>query len=521
MPRRAGRKRFLEHVLVLLVVVLAHPAFAQQPPAPAPSPVPGQLPAPGQPPVSGQPPGPGEPTPAVPAPPPAPTPAVPIPVIPEVQPIGPPSTVPSAPQRVLPSPAVGLPVTARFQLQPSVTVREEYSDNFNLTSRNRESNFRTVVAPGFQLGINSPLTKGLIAYTFSPSYDTLTDEVLFFHSALGQVVWQANPRWQLTLADTFTRGDQPTEADRLGLRQERQTFTSNTFSLTSDYLIGAVATRQSYRLVTFSDDGGSETITHNLAANASVPLYQTNLLLVGYDYLTSDSSGGTGTAGRGFVATSEDFNVQGHQFTAAVSRQITAPTTLGLKTSYALRNVTTDTDDSDFQLWTASLFGRYVLPGRLRVDASVGATGITGSQNVGPNLFSATSITYEFGRAVASVAADRGFSETFGEGQNFGVIETQGVTAAFVYRFTPSVSATATGNYRHNKGTGIGNDPNEDTKNWSGSIALSWRLLRSLLLDITYIHTEQFDTDNGNAGGANSTGDYTENRVQAALRFTF
>jgi hypothetical protein len=538
MPRRAGRRQPLKGALLLLVLALATPAFAQAPVSGAKPPVPGQPVLPGQPGSQGQPPVPGEPPPA-PVLPPAPTPVpAPVPVIPEVQPIGPPSTVPSAPQRVLPPPTVGLPVTATFQFEPSVTLREEYSDNFNLTERNRQSNFRSVVAPELRLGINSPLTKGLISYTFSPSHDTLTDEVLLFHSLLGQVVWQANPRWILTLADAFTRSDQPGEADRLGLRQERRTFASNTFSLTSDYLIGTVATRQSYRFVTFSDDDGAKTTTHSLAANASVPLYQTNLLSVGYDYLTTDSSAGSGTGSRQlqFNATSEDFSVQGHQLTAAASRQVSPLTAVGLKTTYALRNVTTDTDDTDFQLWTATVFTKYVLPGRLTLDGSLGVSGLTtGSEDIGPGFFTATSLSYEFARAVVSLAVDRGFSETFAEGQNFGVIETEGVLGSLTYRFTPSLTGIASGFYRRNKGTGIGNngtgtgsdgDQNEETKNWGGSMALSWRLLRNLLLDLSYSYVEHVAKDNGNAGSGNAArsgdnGGYTENRVQAALRFSF
>ena len=142
------------------------------------------------------------------------------------------------PQRVLTAPALRAPTTARFQLAPTITVSEDYTDNFDLTERNKRSNFRSTVAPGLGLSINTPFVKGLVAYKFAPSYDTATDEVSLFHSLLGQVVWDVTPRWKLTVSDALTRRDQPSEADRLGLRQQRQTFTSNTASIVSDYLLG-------------------------------------------------------------------------------------------------------------------------------------------------------------------------------------------------------------------------------------------------------------------------------------------
>ena len=67
--------------------------------------------------------------------------------------------------------------------------------------------------------------------------------MLYFHSVLGQVSWQATPRLRFTVADAFTHNDQPPEADSLGLRRERATFTSNAFSLSADYLLDRVATR--------------------------------------------------------------------------------------------------------------------------------------------------------------------------------------------------------------------------------------------------------------------------------------
>jgi hypothetical protein len=472
--------------------------------------------------------------PAGPGPTPPPTAAEPVPVIPEAQPF-PPSTVPSAPQRRLPAADAGLPPTATFKLEPTITLSEEYTDNFNLTERDKLSNFRSTVSPGLRVLINSAFTKGTIAYTFSPAHDSATDDLQLFHSLLGQVTWEANPLWKITLADTFTRGDQPLEADRLGLRQERQTFTTNTFSLSSDYLIAGIATRQSYQWSTFSDDDGGKTTSHTLAAAATVPLYETNSLTLGYDYLTSTTSGdsdslGGGTGGTFAGVTGGD--VSGHQFTAAASRQLNRLRSAGVKGSYAFRTLTDDLGDTDYRLWNVSVFTNYVLQDRLTISGSLGVSGliIDSGDGAGPNLFSTTNISYLFGRAVASLTVDQGFSETFAGGQDFGVVETRGVTGSLTYPFTPLLAGTVTGSYRQNKTTGVGNvgtgaGGEQESESWGGTATLTFKLLRNVLLDVTYSYLNQGATEGGGSSGttfqSSGQGGYVENRVKASLNVSF
>jgi hypothetical protein len=517
-------------LLLLVFVALPHPAFPQEPAI-------GEKPA-----APGQPPGvPGQP----PTPPPTPAPAPLTPVIPETQPVPvipdtqliPTLTIPSASQRVLPAPALRGAPTARFTLEPTVTVSEEYTDNFNLTARNKQSNFRSTVAPGLGLIINGAFLKGLISYKFAPSYDTATSDVSLFHSLLGQVVWEATPLWKLTLADTLTRNDQPSQADRLGLRQQRQTFTSNTLSLASDYLLGTVATRQSYQMSTFSSAESGDTTSHTLALSATVPLGQTNSISGGYEYLVSNTTNGTGTFTTSTTTSgaSNDFDVTGHKFTAGATRKVNTLRSVGITTSYALRTVTSRNSETDFQLWNAAVFTDYELPGRLKLSGSLGVSGLNtdAGASVGPNLSTKSSLTYHFARAVLSLAVDKGFSETFADGENFGVVDTEGVTGSLSYPFTPWLTGTLAGFYRRNKTTGIGNtslgiQQNQQSENWGGTLGFSWQLRPGLLLELSYAYTQQVGSDNrqgvtgitgnGSIGIGNS---YTENRVRAAVNLSF
>ena len=69
---------------------------------------------------------------------------------------------------------------------------------------------------------------------------------------------------------------------------------------------------------------------------------------------------------------------------------------------------------------------------------------------------------------------ERGFSEAFGQGQNFGVVETSSISGSVAYKFTPLLSGLITGGYRENKFTGEGGgQPGRNDKIISGSASIS------------------------------------------------
>jgi hypothetical protein len=463
---------------------------------------------------------------------PTPSQTQPVPVIPDGQLIPSPN-IPSSPVRVLPAPALRAAPSARIQIDPSITVSEEYTDNFDLSERNRRSNFRSTISPTLGVAINGAFLKGLVSYKLAPSYDTAVDDVSLFHSLLGQIVWEVNPRWKLTLADTFTHSDEPSDADRLGLRQQRQTFTRNTLLLASDYVIGRVATRQSYQMASFTDDLGEETKSHTLALSATAPLYQTNSISGGYEYLTGTSTGSR-TDPSTALTSSDDFDITGHRFTAAATRKLNTLQSVGVTTSYALRHVTSQTRE-DFQLWNVSTFTDYELPGRLRLHLTLGVSGLnTDSDDVGPNFSTKSTLSYQFARAVISVGVDRGFSETFTEGENFGVVATQGVSASLSYSFTPSLTGSIGASYRRSKTTNIGDDVGtnqriDEAENWGGLLGVIWQVRKGLSVEVGYSYIKQIGSDDrqstgtaGQFGGRLDTNNnYTENKVRAAVNFTF
>ena len=299
-------------VVLLLAALTAFPALvAAQPPSPGPRPTPRfsdpdpnptPPPAPVVPPASTEPP-PAEPlTPTILSEPPT-EPTVPVPVIPLTIPTvegAPPPPISSAPTRVLPTLTNVGTSRAVFVFQPSVSLSEEYTDNFDLTKTNKHSNFRTAIAPTLLFSLDSGPVKGIISYTFTANHDSFHDEMLYFHSVLGQVSWQATPRLRFTVADAFTHNDQPAEADSLGLRRERGVFTSNAFSASADYAHrpgGDTHVLPLEHLLRQRGDGG-DTDTKAVGTTAVFPLYIENTLTLGYEYITSHTTDTTGDTHR-------------------------------------------------------------------------------------------------------------------------------------------------------------------------------------------------------------------------------
>ena len=443
----------------------------------------------------------------------------------------PPPTVPSvAPPVVLPPTGTGIPIGKAFDLHLGVRLTEEYSDNFNLTPRGGQDNFRTVLSPLAVLGINGAFTRGLLSFALGATHDSSEsdDEIQIFPSLAGSVSWQATPLLTLSLSDSFTRTDEPSQADRLSLRRERTVFVSNSLNADAVYQLGPVSTRGFYSFGWFSSDAtptrsSQETISHTFGATATTKFYTSNTASVGYDYLISDTSGGESRLG---TVTADNLganasHITGHRFTATYDRQLSRAATVGVTGSYSIRHTeqSNQQGDQDYNLWSVSIFESYTT-GNLSLAGSVGysQTGGQGSGSNNSSITTTSSITYRFGYALASLSVDSGFSETFAQGENFGVVETRGVTGTLSYQFTPFLGTTLSGYYRQNTTTGGGSG---DQNTWGASARLEARLTRWLGMSLDYTHTDASDSGGSSAFAVRGGNGYVENRVRLSLQAFF
>jgi hypothetical protein len=389
-----------------------------------------------------------------------------------------------------------------LKFRPDLVLSEDYTDNFNLTATDKVSNFRTSLAPGGVLFITDPTIKGSVTGSLPITHDSSLDEVRLFYSFAGQVTWQATPRFKLTASDNLVKNDSPSYADSLGLQVQRNTYTSNLFSLEGAYELGQVSTRGYYQLSTFfnQDEALGTTISNTVGATTSVKLYELNTLALGYQYLTSDASGDFATT-----------DTQGNQVTASLERKLSDLLSAGVSGGYSYYSSTTGGTPDNFQIGNIALFAIYAIPNLLSLRVSAGYSQLQSELQGDQSGFTgALDLLYWFGPAQLTVSASRGFSPTFGFGQNFGVVETQGVSGSLFYPFTPNVRGSVGAYYRENIGTGIGTAQAPFTdRTWGVGLTLSVQLLRWLTLDLSYGYADQTSTD--------GTRTYTVNNGRMAL----
>ena len=425
----------------------------------------------------------------------------------------PPWTPPIAPppsQSHLPGifvwPLQGTVPGALFEYHSSLTLSEQYSDNFNLntSAQGKQSNFRTTLSPGSTILINTAKTQGSISASSGFTYDSSssTDNYNAFPSLSASVLHTFSPRLSLQLTDTFNRNDNPNVADSSGLRQQRQTYTSNTFGASVNWLIDLLQTQYYYRnsyftntgtnnttsssqtnTPTSTNQGNSATTSQTFGVSASTRVGALDTVRVGYEYSISEPQQNQGSTS------------YGNLFTASLSHQLGTYASAGVQGSY-----TTQTLD-DVKIWNGSVFGTYGLPSGFSFSGSVGYSVVDSDVVSNQSGYSGNAlVTYAHARGAISLGIFQDYRTTYQggqiglssvdlSGQNFGIVQTLGITGNFTYQLTPLVSSFLRAAYTQNKNTGIGNNkssPNQDY--FTGNAGASWAVLRWLNLSLQYTY---------------------------------
>src|SRR5262249_12940149 len=111
------------------------------------------------------------------------------------------------PPLLVPQTLAALPATKLFTFSPTLGLYEIWTDNFNFTVNDKQTNYRTVVGPGFNAVLNAPTTKATLAATWGFTYDTAassSDNFNVFPSLAFNLIQTFTPRLNLTLTDTYT-----------------------------------------------------------------------------------------------------------------------------------------------------------------------------------------------------------------------------------------------------------------------------------------------------------------------------
>jgi hypothetical protein len=269
-----------------------------------------------------------------------------------------------------------------------------------------------------------------------------------------------------------------------------------------------------YRLATFDEQDGEETTSHTVGAGVTIAARRDQRIDFGYEYLDSRTDDPLGTTQFSIPG---ERTTTGHEVSTTYTRDLTDRAALGITGSYAwrtLESTRTTITEGDYTRWAVALFHTYSLPGTILLRADVGVSQIDSDASDGDLLLTTqSSVSYWRGPALLTLAVERGFSETFAQGEDAGVVQTTGITGSVRYDFTPSVYGLVRGGYRENETTGVTGATDRQEETWFGSVALSIQLLRWLAGLIEYTHTD--------LTSSLRDASYTENRVRASLTASF
>ncbi|HET6367595.1 MAG TPA: hypothetical protein VFG27_10240, partial [Pseudomonadales bacterium] len=324
----------------------------------------------------------------------------------------------------------------RLSFNSSVSLSEQYTDNFHITERGRVENFRTSLSASGTATLNYPNTQGSLTTRLSGAHDSSNDDdsYSFFPSFTGTVQHTFNPRMRLVVSDSYVRDDDPYLSDSTGLRGERDTFSKNTFSISFSWLIDIVQTQVYYRNSFFFGD--EQTMSHIFGATASMPVGALYAVSGGYEFTTRDTTGDTtgDFSGQTFV----------HRVFGSVSRSLGTFTSAGVSSSFSWID-----SETDSRIGNISLFAAHGVPGGFSVSGSVGYSLFDSDRAENPShRFSASIVaSYRFAYATISAGYSQDFRQTADEGEDFGIIFSRTAFVAFSYAITPFVTATARGQY--------------------------------------------------------------------------
>ena len=390
---------------------------------------------------------------------------------------------------------------------------ETWTDNFNLTPSNKQENFRTTVGLGSTVLINGPTTQGSIATQAGVTYDTAptSQNVNFFPNVNAAIQQVLSTRLTLSATDVFTRNDQPAQSNSFGLNTQRQTFSSNTFGLSADWLADLIAT-QGYYWNSYFTNNDTTTTANTVGANASTGIGALNTVRVGYEFTTSDTTGST--SGSSTVSGTTGSTTSQTVF-GSFSRQTGERATAGLSSAYTFLS------DDNARIWNVSLFGSYGQPEGLSLSVSLGYSFLRSDNEPDTGGVTTNStLSYTFTQAVISVSVFRDYRNTTTGGQNFGVVQTAGYSGSFLYTFTPSVTGNLLASYTTNDNTGIGNTSSTSSTNTlTAGGGLRWQIFTWLSSSVQYTYTvgnSGGQTVTG-SGGSTSNGNYTQNQVTFSL----
>jgi hypothetical protein len=412
----------------------------------------------------------------------------------------------------------------------SVSLSEEYSDNFFLDERNREDEYRTAVSIGTVYRLESGRSFLSLANTIRADYAVRSELSNLGFANLSLNTGYQLPRLSLSLSESFIRSDEVEEVSPAVIRATRRTVLSNSVSpqvrydLTQTTALNLVYTntivRNEHQERAASEtvaDGGQvlgNSISHTFTTGLQHWFTRVLSSRVSYSFSTIDS---------------EEFgDTQSHTASADLTYLISARTSTSLQTFGTITDRSAGEPDS--RLYGASIGVRRQLTPSLAAFVAIGPAvleregrGTRLFPNLQANLEGALPLTR---RTTLSFSTQQGIQNTAGEVDDVGIVLSQSANLTLSHLVSRDLhTALFAGYTRTELLENIRTDESvqgREVNFWTAGVRISYALTRLLSLGLSYRYQHR-DSDvprtniDQNSFGSN----FAENRVTISLTAAF
>lgn len=399
------------------------------------------------------------------------------------------------------------------QLFMSVTLAEEYSDNFSQRGSGGNTGrdeYRTLLSLGTVYRLNNEQSFVSMANSISANYQVRSENSDIGFANLAIMAAHQIPRLTLALSETLVRDDDTGESDDANVRRGRRNFLRNRVSPQMRYTLSRLTSMVfAYTNTIVLSEGGvgaDDSMTHAVTTSLQ---HQFSRLFTGnasYTFTASNSDGGA--------------DAESHRVTVDFGYLVDSRSSL----IFQLFGLTTDRSRGgiDSHSYGTSVGMRRQLTSFFGAFLAIGAT-VLEREDEDPRVFLTWQAALDGAFPVSRytslrLLSQQSIGDTAGEVNNIGIVLRQAVTLSLNHMFTQTflttlfVNFTRTEQLEDTVGTSEAARNRDDTF-WRAGARASYALSRVVSLSLVYLYQRRDSTALG--------GDFDENRLTLSISSGF
>jgi hypothetical protein len=420
----------------------------------------------------------------------------------------------------------------------SISLVEEYSDNFFLSESDRQDVYRTSVNLGTVYRLESERSFISLANSIRGSYDAGAGQGTFAFANLSLNAGYQLPRLSLSLSESFIRSDEPEEATPAGVQRQRRPFSQNIVSPQLRYaLTPTTALTWAYTNTLVWNDSTPEDNADTSTGNQGGVLGNSvsHALSAGLQHRFTRALSGSASYTFNMTNSEETPDTQSQAASADLAYLIDPRTTASFRAFGMLIDQSQRTSDVSTSETNARIFGttfgvRRQLLTSLATFVGVGPTLVI-REGRPTRVFANWQVSLDGAlpntrRTSLSFSTQQSIQDTAGDINDVGLVLSRSATLTLNHAFSRDLLASVFANFSREQVledsvTGV-STPDQDFTLWNAGVRLSYALSRIWSISGTYRYQRgDSEVPESNVDSTGLGGKYSENRVIFSLTAAF